>query len=73
MMKQKQGSSHEQPVERHSIPAPEDGGHQRSYAAHLGGPVHAQTKPADKMKQGVVSSELREPPMVVSRVGKQHK
>jgi hypothetical protein len=55
-----------------SIPAPEDGSHSRSHAAHLGH-VHEQTKPADKLRQGMASNTLREPPVVVSRVGKQNR
>jgi hypothetical protein len=57
---------------RDSIPMPENGGHEKSHAAHLGH-VHEQTKPADKLKQGMGANTLREPPMVVSRVGKQHR
>lgn len=57
---------------RDPIPMPENGGHERSHAAHLGH-VHEQTKAADKLKEGVSANTLREPPMVVSRVGKQHR
>jgi hypothetical protein len=54
------------------IPMPENGGHEKSHAAHLGH-AHGETKPADKLKQGMGSNTLREPPMVVSRVGKQNR
>jgi hypothetical protein len=54
------------------IPVPENGGHEKSHAAHLGH-VHEQTKPADMIRQGAASNSLREPPMVVQRVGKQHR
>lgn len=57
---------------RDPIPMPENGGHEKSHAAHLGH-AHEETKPADKLKQGMGSNTLREPPMVVSRVGKQHR
>lgn len=55
-----------------AVPMPENGGHERSHAAHLG-QVHESTKPADKLKQGMGSNTLREPPMVVNRVGKQNR
>lgn len=54
------------------IPMPENGGHERSHAAHLG-KVHEQTKAADKLKEGMSANTLREPPTVVQRVGKQHR
>lgn len=54
------------------VPTPENGAHEKSHAAHLGH-VHEQTKPADKLRQGMAANTLREPPMVVQRVGKQHR
>lgn len=54
------------------IPMPENGGHERSHAAHLGH-VHEQTKAADKLKEGISANTLREPPIVVQRVGKDHR
>lgn len=59
-------------AKRDAVPMPENGGHEKSHAAHLGH-VHESTKPADKLKQGMGSNTLREPPMVVSRVGKQNR
>lgn len=56
-----------------TIPMPENGGHEKSHAAHLGGPVHDHTKPQRSLRQGTSGSELREPPIVVQRVGKQHR
>jgi hypothetical protein len=55
-----------------AIPMPENGGHERSHAAHLG-KVHEQTRAADKLKEGMSANTLREPPTVVQRVGKQHR
>lgn len=55
-----------------TIPVPENGSHERSHAAHLGH-VHEQTKAADKLKEGMSANTLREPPVVVQRVGKQHR
>lgn len=54
------------------IPAPDNGNHAKSHAAHLG---HAEehTKPAGNLRQGAAPGELREPPMMVSRVGKDHR
>ncbi len=57
------------------IPAPEDGGHSRSSAAHLGevgkvGKAQANSQPAGKSQQ---SGTLREPPSIVERAGKQHR
>lgn len=55
------------------VPPAEDGGHSHSAAAHLeiGGKAH--TKPAGNLRQGSHPGALREPPMVVQRVGKQHR
>lgn len=55
-----------------SIPMPENGGHARSAAAHLGS-VHEHTKPQGNLRQGAAPGELREPPQQVSRVGKSHR
>lgn len=55
------------------IPMPEHGGHEKSHAAHLGH-THEHTKPAgDLRKNSPAPGELREPPMVVQRVGKEHR
>ena len=56
------------------VPMPENGAHEKSHAAHLGGNVHDQTKPVGDIRQRFsASTDLREPPMVVQRVGKQHR
>lgn len=56
------------------IPMPDNGGHEKSHAAHLGGTVHDKTKPVGDIRQRFsASTDLREPPMVVQRVGKQHR
>lgn len=56
------------------IPMPDNGGHEKSHAAHLGGTVHDRTKPVGDIRQRFsASTDLREPPMVVERVGKQHR
>jgi hypothetical protein len=56
-----------------AVPPAEHGGHPRSAAAHLelGGAEH--TKPEGNLRQGSHPGALREPPMVVQRVGKQHR
>ncbi len=56
-----------------AIPAPETGGHPLSPAAHLGGTVHDHTKPAGNLRHGAAPGELREPPMDIRRIGKQHR
>lgn len=57
-----------------AIPAPEDGGHALSPAAHLGGHVHGHTKPTGDQR-GIIKAEEfpRQPPRQVARVGKQHR
>ena len=67
-------------VDRHAngkndpVPMPENGSHEKSHAAHLGGTVHDRTKPAGDLRQrSTASTDLREPPMVVQRVGKDHR
>ena len=56
-----------------AVPPAESGGHARSAAAHLqvGGNQH--TKPEGNLRQGSHPGALRQPPMVVQRVGKQHR
>jgi len=55
------------------IPAPDNGSHASSHAAHLGSHVQEHTKPAGDLHRGTPPSELREPPMVTNRVGKEHR
>ena len=55
------------------VPAPENGGHPRSAAAHLGN-AKSDTKPKNDYKHpGSHPTALREPPQEISRVGKQHR
>lgn len=61
----------EAPIARQSaIPAPEDGGHALSSAAHLGGHTHDHTKPVGDMRKYEAE---REPPKEVSRAGKRYR
>ena len=53
-----------------AIPAPEDGGHARSQAAHLGGHTHDHTKPVGDMRKYEAE---REPPKEASRAGKRYR
>lgn len=56
------------------VPMPDNGSHEKSHAAHLGGTVHDRTKPVGDIRQRFsASTDLREPPMVVQRVGKDHR
>lgn len=56
-----------------AVPPAETGGHSHSAAAHLNSKGAPHTKPAGNLRQGADPGALREPPMVVQRVGKQHK
>lgn len=56
-----------------AVPPAETGGHARSAAAHLKGGGQEHTKPEGNLRQGSHPGALREPPMVVQRVGKQHR
>jgi hypothetical protein len=56
-----------------ALPPAENGGHQHSVAAHLGVGGAEHTKPEGNLRQGSHPGALREPPMVVQRVGKQHR
>ena len=53
-----------------AIPNPDDGGHARSQAAHLGGHTHDHTKPVGDLRKYEAE---REPPQEVGRVGKEHR
>jgi hypothetical protein len=55
------------------IPIPENGSHEKSHAAHLGGAAHEHTKPQGNLRQGAAPGELREPPQEIGRVGKEHR
>ena len=54
------------------VPLPEHGAHAHSYAAHLGNPMRERTAPAGNFRQGA-GGQLREPPQMISRIGKQHR
>ena len=68
-------SAGEHDTEQNSaIPAPDDGGHARSPAAHLSHHVHDKTKPAGDQRGIIEAREFpRQPPQEVGRVGKQHR
>jgi hypothetical protein len=53
------------------LPAPDEGGHARSHAAHPDVTGHADTKPAGDLRRGLEPGALRQPPQEVSRSGKQ--
>ena len=55
------------------IPAPEQGPHAHSHAAHLETDASEHVKPAGNLRQGAAPSALRQPPEVMTRVGKQHR
>ena len=70
-VKQADARASKEPVD--PIPAPENGGHARSAAAHLGN-AHADSREKNGYKNvGSHPTALREPPQEVSRVGKQHR
>jgi hypothetical protein len=54
----------------HAIPAADNGSHARSQAAHLGGRTQDHTKPAGDLRH---YEQEREPPMEVSRAGKDYR
>jgi hypothetical protein len=62
--------NHETGEQNSAIPPPEEGGHARSQAAHLGSNVHDHTKPAGDLRRYEFE---REPPQEVSRAGKDHR
>jgi hypothetical protein len=55
------------------VPPAENGSHSRSAAAHLKTPGSPHTKPEGNLRQGSNPGALREPPMVIQRIGKQHR
>lgn len=57
-------------TQQSAIPAPDNGGHARSQAAHLGGHTHDHTKPVGDMRKYEAE---REPPQEVSRAGKDYR
>jgi hypothetical protein len=61
----------EQPAD--AVPPAEHGGHSHSAAAHLQVEGAPHTKPEGNLRHGSHPGALREPPMVVQRVGKQHR
>jgi hypothetical protein len=55
-----------------AVPAPENGGHARSAAAHLQDHSHIHDN-KNAVQHHVPSNELREPPQEVTRTGKGHR
>jgi hypothetical protein len=53
--------------------AAETEGHSKSHAAHLDADAAPHTKPQGNLRQGAAPGALRQPPSVVSRIGKDHK
>jgi len=53
------------------IPAPDDGGHLKSAAAHQSSSKFQDT--AGVKQHHVPSNEIRQPPQEISRAGKQHR
>lgn len=66
----KESSSKESSTNQSAIPAPDNGGHARSQAAHLGGHTHDHTRPVGDMRKYETE---REPPQEVSRAGKEYR
>ena len=70
---------HEEPVAAspeaaaNPIPAPEEGPHARSHAAHLQSDAREHTMQAGDIKHGMTPGALKQPPEVMTRVGKQHR
>lgn len=60
----------DQAARQSAIPTPDDGGHRRSQAAHLGGHTRDHTKPVGDMRKYEAE---REPPQEVSRAGKEYR
>ncbi len=56
-----------------TIPAPEEGGHAHSQAAHLHVTGHVDTKPTGDVRRGSEPGALKQPPAEMSRAGKQHR
>ncbi len=56
-----------------ATPAPDEGGHAHSHAAHLHEPGNVHTKPEGNLRQGSDPGALRQPPAEISRAGKQHR
>ena len=62
--------SHDVTERQSAIPAPDNGSHALSPAAHLGGHIHDHTKPVGDMRKYEAE---REPPKDVSRAGKRYR
>lgn len=58
--------------EHNAIPKAEDGGHDRSVAAHLHEHTHLHDN-KNAVQHHVPSQQLREPPQEVTRTGKGHR
>jgi hypothetical protein len=56
-----------------AVPPAEHGAHAHSAAAHLEVSGSEHTKPEGNLRHGSQPGALRQPPMVVQRVGKQHR
>ena len=54
------------------IPFPDNGGHARSAAAHLGD-AKGYTRKAGDLRASAAPGTIRQPPQEISRAGKQHR
>ncbi|HEY4355315.1 MAG TPA: hypothetical protein VGN16_06185 [Acidobacteriaceae bacterium] len=68
----KHGDPLEDSHAHNAIPAAEDGGHDRSVAAHLHEHSHLHDN-MNAVQHHVPSQQLREPPQEVTRTGKGHR
>ena len=65
---------HQAEIAADPIPAPEQGGHAHSHAAHLETPGDVNSKPAgNNLHEGVTPGALRQPASIAQRNGKQHR
>ncbi len=65
---------HKAEITADPIPAPEDGSHAHSHAAHLETPGDVHSKPAgNNLHEGVTPGALRQPASIAQRNGKQHR
>ncbi len=55
------------------IPAPEQGSHAQSHAAHLHTEATEHVNPAGNLRQSMTPGALRQPPENITRSGKQHR
>ncbi len=69
----RENDAHTIDAQSETIPAPDEGGHAHSHAAHLHEAGEVDTSPTGDLRHGSEPGALKQPPSEISRTGKQRR